>query len=88
MIDTAIKPGPYKELLPCSDICYNLVRSCPAALQFACPLEGHGLNYSYGSPHSGCNSPWPGMSGTAGLRATGLVALCAALIAAFVVTML
>lgn len=87
MIDTVIRPGPYKELLPCSDICYNLVRSCPAALQFACPLEGHGLNYSYGSPHSGCNSPWPGMSGAAGLRPTGLVAFYAALIAAFMATM-
>ena len=72
MIDTVIKPGPYKELLPCKDICYNLIRSCPAALQFACPLEGHGLNYSYGSPHPGsvtCNSPWTGISEAAALRA-------------------
>ena len=24
------------------------MRSCPASLGFACPLEGFGLNYSYG----------------------------------------
>ncbi len=94
MIDAVIKPGPYKELLPCKDICYDLVRSCPAALQFACPLEGHGLNYSYGnpSPHPGgearCNSPWMGISGAAGLRVTGLVAFYAALVGAFMATTL
>ena len=90
MIDAVIKPGPYKELLPCKDICYNLIRSCPAALQFACPLEGHGLNYSYGNPHPGggtrCNSPWTGISGAAGLKVTGVVAFYAALAAAFVAT--
>lgn len=92
MIDTTIKPGPYKELLPCKDICYNLVRSCPAALQFVCPLEGHGLNYSYGSPHSGvgvtCNSPWTGISDAAALRMKGIVAFYAALSVAFIVTSL
>ena len=95
MIDADIQPGPYKELLPCKDICYNLVRSCPAALQFACPLEGHGLNYSYGSPHfdhlggnQGCNSPWTGISGADGVRMTGFVALYMVLTAAFMVTTL
>ena len=93
MIDTVIQPSPYKELLPCKDMCYNLTRSCPAALQFACPLEGHGLNLSYGNPnpHPGgeiyCNSPW-GISGAAGLRVTGLVAFSVALTAAFVITAL
>ena len=62
-IDDVIRPGPYKELLPCEDLCYGLVRSCPAALGFSCPLEGHGLNYSYGKPKpagrdlSTCNFP-------------------------------
>lgn len=85
MIDTKIRPGPYKELLPCKDICYNLVRSCPAALQFACPLEGHGLNYSYGNPnpHPGseitCNSPWTGISAAAALSVKAVVAFYAAL---------
>ena len=48
LIDQRIQPGPYKELLPCQDLCYGLVRSCPATLGFSCPLEGHGLNVTYG----------------------------------------
>jgi calcium channel MID1 len=48
-IDDIIQPGPYKELLPCDDLCYNIVRSCPAAMGFACPRPGHiAFNYSYG----------------------------------------
>ncbi|KAG8532069.1 uncharacterized protein KY384_003706 [Bacidia gigantensis] len=39
LIDEKIQPGTYKELLPCQDLCYDLVRSCPAALGFSCPLE-------------------------------------------------
>lgn len=88
MIDIDIRPGPYKEMLPCEDICYDLVRSCPAALQFACPLEGHGLNYSYGSPSKGCNSPWTSISGAAGQRVMGSMALCAAFAVWFMVTVL
>lgn len=48
MIDDKIKPGPYKEFLPCINLCYEVVRSCPATMGFACPLDGHGLNYTYG----------------------------------------
>lgn len=92
MIDEIIKPGPYKELLPCEDICYNLVRSCPAALQFACPLAGHGLNFSYGSPQPGgevtCNSPWTDISGAADLRVMEVVVFFAALATAFMATTL
>lgn len=60
MIDEQIQPGPYKEILPCADICYELVRSCPASLGFACPIKGHGLNYTYGFNSTGnlsCNYP-------------------------------
>lgn len=39
MIDTLIDPGPYKELLPCEDLCFDIVRACPAQLQFACPND-------------------------------------------------
>jgi len=46
-IDDAIKPGPYRELLPCEDLCYSLMQSCPAALGFSCPLPGRGLEASY-----------------------------------------
>lgn len=38
-IDNVIKPGPYKELLPCEDLCFDIVRSCPAQMGFACPNE-------------------------------------------------
>ena len=93
MIDAVIRPGPYKELLPCKDICYNLTRSCPAALQFACPLEGYGLEFSYGtSSHAGgevtCNNPWTVINGAASLRVTGVVALSVALTATFMATIL
>ena len=48
-IDTTVQPGPYKELLPCDDLCYGIVQSCPAAMGFACPLPGQlGFNHSYG----------------------------------------
>lgn len=48
LIDTDIRPGPYKEVLPCKDLCYDLVQSCPASLGFSCPLAGAGLEDSYG----------------------------------------
>ncbi|KAJ5466725.1 hypothetical protein N7539_009454 [Penicillium diatomitis] len=47
LIDTAIQPGPYKEILPCLDICSSMVRACPTVLNFGCP-SGEGLNASYG----------------------------------------
>ncbi|KAK0635274.1 stretch-activated Ca2+-permeable channel component-domain-containing protein [Bombardia bombarda] len=40
LIDSVVKPGPYKEVLPCDDLCYNLVQSCPASLGFSCPRPG------------------------------------------------
>ncbi|KAK8258017.1 hypothetical protein IWZ00DRAFT_31027 [Phyllosticta capitalensis] len=49
LIDTLVQPGPYKELLPCDDLCYSLVQSCPATMSFACPLRGKGLEQSYGT---------------------------------------
>ena len=48
VIDEQIAPGPYKEVLPCRDLCYDLVQSCPAALGFGCPSAGKGLEDSYG----------------------------------------
>jgi len=47
LIDQRIMPGPYKELLPCEDLCYSLVQSCPAALGFSCPPPGKGLSAGY-----------------------------------------
>lgn len=58
IIDQKIQPGPWREILPCEDLCYNLVQSCPAALEFACPT-GKGLESSYGKPgqRQSCNDP-------------------------------
>ena len=62
-IDETIQPGPYKEILPCDDLCYEVVQSCPAQLEFACPLPGmHGFDGSYGRrnpdfPGVACNYP-------------------------------
>ena len=66
MIDMDIAPGPYKEVLPCEDLCYKLVQSCPAALQFKCPIKNHGLSNTYAkingsSPHVTCNFPGAGI---------------------------
>jgi len=48
-IDAVVQPGPYKETLPCQDLCFDLVQSCPASLGFACPQLGQlGFNQSYG----------------------------------------
>ncbi|QIX01799.1 hypothetical protein AMS68_007316 [Peltaster fructicola] len=62
LIDQQIAPGPYKEVLPCEDICYNLVQSCPAALGFSCPYPGRGLEVGYAPRPSSatiiqCNFP-------------------------------
>jgi calcium channel MID1 len=37
LIDKVIQPGPYLELKPCEDLCFDIVRSCPAQLGFSCP---------------------------------------------------
>jgi calcium channel MID1 len=50
LIDQNVVPGPYKEVLPCDDLCFNLMRSCPASMQFQCPMPGAiGFNSSYGT---------------------------------------
>ncbi|KAJ4336461.1 hypothetical protein N0V95_008601 [Ascochyta clinopodiicola] len=51
LIDTTIKPGPYKEMLPCEDLCFDLVRSCPAQLGFGCPdYPSRALSYGKRDP--------------------------------------
>ncbi|OAG01821.1 uncharacterized protein CC84DRAFT_222559 [Paraphaeosphaeria sporulosa] len=60
-IDTTIAPGPYKELLPCEDLCFDIVRSCPAQLGFACPEPPmRALSYGRRDPYGRelrCNYP-------------------------------
>ncbi|KAE9989840.1 hypothetical protein EG327_002181 [Venturia inaequalis] len=85
MIDEIIKPGPYKELLPCQELCFDLVQACPTALGFQCPkAEGYAggvLRDSYGTYNSSkvnvndfvtCNFlgvDWPSLS--RGARVSG-----------------
>ncbi|RKF60867.1 Calcium influx-promoting protein ehs1 [Erysiphe neolycopersici] len=48
-IDEFVSPGPYKEVLPCQELCHSLVSSCPASLGFNCPRPGQvGFDTSYG----------------------------------------
>ncbi|CAG8468214.1 1463_t:CDS:2 [Paraglomus occultum] len=44
---TTLNFGDYKEISPCIDLCYNVVRSCPALFGFGCP-ENKTLFSSYG----------------------------------------
>ncbi|KAA8900880.1 stretch-activated Ca2+-permeable channel component-domain-containing protein [Sphaerosporella brunnea] len=39
-IDSTVKPGAYKEIRPCKDLCWTLVQSCPSPMGFGCPGEG------------------------------------------------
>lgn len=61
MIDATIKPGPYKEMLPCEDLCFDIVRSCPAQLEFTCPNNpARALQYGTRDPKGNiltCNFP-------------------------------
>jgi len=63
LIDQVVQPGPYKELLPCDDLCYKLVQSCPPSLQFGCPLPG-GVgfegNYAKHDPSGELTCNFPG----------------------------
>lgn len=45
-----VQPGPYHEVLPCEDLCFDIVRHCPAKLGFSCPPPGSRmLRASYGA---------------------------------------
>ncbi|KAI9807272.1 MAG: stretch-activated cation channel mid1 [Piccolia ochrophora] len=46
-IDALVRPGPYKEVKPCVELCYGIVQNCPATLGFACPT-GPSRDRSYG----------------------------------------
>jgi calcium channel MID1 len=82
-IDEGIAPGPYREVLPCDDVCYLVVQSCPAALGFACPLpEMKAYAQSYGRRQESakdvvpCNFPGsstePSNAGLVAVSWTGL----------------
>ncbi|KAF9547053.1 stretch-activated cation channel mid1 [Mortierella hygrophila] len=39
-------PGVYGEVLPCIDLCFDVVQSCPNFLGFDCPVKNMGGNYA------------------------------------------
>jgi calcium channel MID1 len=62
-IDKEVEPGPYKEILPCEEVCYEVVQSCPAEIGFNCPQPGMAaFEQSYGQRRDdgsvmSCNYP-------------------------------
>ncbi|KAK3846902.1 MAG: stretch-activated Ca2+-permeable channel component-domain-containing protein [Linnemannia gamsii] len=44
-------PGPYGEVLPCIDLCFDVVQSCPNFLGFDCPVKNMGGNYAKMNDH-------------------------------------
>lgn len=60
LIDQTVEPGPYKELMPCSDLCFAVEQNCPSTLSFTCPILGSfGMQNSYVEDNTGktCNAP-------------------------------
>lgn len=88
-IDETIAPGPYKEILPCDDLCYTLVQSCPASIGFGCPLpDDPRFQNSYGRRSDGegaCNFP---ISATFVGGSTALAARWLTLAATLIVSLL
>ncbi|KAF8938561.1 stretch-activated cation channel Mid1 [Dissophora ornata] len=41
-----MNPGDYGEVLPCIDLCFDVVQSCPNFLQFTCPVKNMAGNYA------------------------------------------
>ncbi|KAL2021217.1 hypothetical protein VTK56DRAFT_7404 [Thermocarpiscus australiensis] len=90
LIDQVVRPGPYKELLPCDDLCYKLVQSCPASMGFGCPVPGGiGFEGNYarhdGSGELTCNFPGSAHYTSAGGRAAVVVGERAVLVGLAVV---
>jgi len=59
-ISQTVQPGPYKEMMPCSQLCWGLEQNCPATLGFQCPVAGSfAMQNSYVEDDSGrtCNLP-------------------------------
>ena len=79
-IDDEIAPGPYREVLPCDDVCYQLVQSCPAKLEFDCPLPDgddgmFSMSYAERDGEGSCNALGStiGNAGSVALVARGLL---------------
>lgn len=62
IINDVLRPGSYKEILPCMDLCNQLVQNCPAALGFSCPKlnDIFGLTYGTYSDDGDVSCSFPG----------------------------
>ncbi|KAI8059115.1 stretch-activated Ca2+-permeable channel component-domain-containing protein [Gongronella butleri] len=57
-IQQTYNPNGYTEMLPCIDLCYQVVQSCPPFLQFSCPTDDLAtLQYGYWLTKNNTNNP-------------------------------
>lgn len=70
-IDETLEPGTWTELLPCIDLCYQVVQSCPPFMAFNCPkgdlaslqygywkrstIDANGMSVQLGPSYPTCN---------------------------------
>lgn len=61
-VNKVIRPGKYKEIMPCADLCYRIVQDCDPSFAFQCPKKGRGLENSYGeySDNGDISCSYPG----------------------------
>ncbi|KAK3378142.1 stretch-activated Ca2+-permeable channel component-domain-containing protein [Podospora didyma] len=71
LIDEVIQPGPYKEVLPCEDLCYKLVQSCPSAMGFGCPQPGM-AGFDSGYAHRAANGLTCNYQGSAHVKSSSV----------------
>ncbi|KAG0032351.1 stretch-activated cation channel mid1 [Podila clonocystis] len=81
-----MNPGPYGEVLPCIDLCFDVVQSCPNFLEFNCPVKNLAGNYAHMNPTGyQCNGlgvvPVPSLGTRLGRSWLGLVAMFVAVLA-------
>ena len=57
--EEVVPPLDYFEVLPCVNVCYAVVRDCPAVFGFVCPRKNNSIKMSYywdtGSEYGSCN---------------------------------
>jgi calcium channel MID1 len=60
-LDQDLRPGPYKEILPCGDLPKNVARTCPAVIQIWLPRPQSVFDAAYGQRSGNatisCNAP-------------------------------
>ncbi|KAG0354390.1 stretch-activated Ca2+-permeable channel component-domain-containing protein [Gamsiella multidivaricata] len=49
--NSLMNPGDYGEVLPCIDLCFDVVQSCPNFLEFNCPVKNMAGNYAHMNSH-------------------------------------